>query len=1514
MKPYALLFVLVYVICQDAAAQRQVSSVPASGAVPAAYKISNINYIRTWEPSFPSVSPTEVSDPAKNVREVKQATQYFDGLGHLLQMVSKGTGGGRDVVKPFVYDAFGREQYKYLPYVPTAGNMSDGKLKMDPFNGQQLFYQDKEFNPSLSGESIYYGETEYEASPLNRTINIFSPGNSWAKSKGARAVKQQYLTNNTSDSVRIWRMAPSDEYPTTQAVYNAGELEKVVVIDEQGRQAIKFNDKEGRLVLKKAQLDAVAGVGHMSWLCTYYIYDDMGSLRIIIPPSGVSKITSSWNISAIAEEFCFQYRYDKRKRPVVRKVPGAKPVEMVYDLRDRLVFTRDGNLKATGNWLVSFYDSSDRLVESALYKFSDSMEALQMAMDNAPIVTGTTRYEFPGVADLVVAVNDRSTYTASNSITLESGFDTGPNSVADMYIDPQLKNGVADISVYNPLPNLDPALLQPVTYTFYDEYSFPGSHQAVIGELAEPQAGNNTNSEASIITTNTKGLVTGTKVRIVGTDQWLTTTTYYNEKGRTVQIIADNMTGGTDVTSNLFDFNGKLLSTYLHHKNPISGTNPETRFLTMVDYDEVGRIAVIRKRVGNDGILKEIARMEYDALGQLKKKILGGGIDELSYDYNIRSWLLGVNRNFVKSASDGNYFGFELAYDNPVSIIPQTSFANPQYNTTVAGLSWRARGDNIARKYDFTYDPTKRLIAADFNQQNTGSVLWSKNLVNFSVDNISYDKNGNILTMKQWGVAGNTPAIIDNLKYDYKNGTTNKLNFVTDESNNPQSTLGDFKEITKDSNQDYWYDDNGNLIKDNNKGITSITYNHLNLPELVTVAGKGSIRFYYDAGGRKWRKVVKDNTTGSAKEIVTDYTGSFEYRDNKLQQIGHEEGRIRTVEKPGAPVEYVYDYFERDHLGNIRVVLTEQSATSLYTATMETESALKETAIFSNVDNTRSPKPVGYPDSQSTGNKSVAKLNAQATGKKIGPSLVLKVMAGDSVRIGVNAFYKSGQPLNNKAGTPLSENMLTDLVAAFGGQRSGELHHGNSADIVQTPFNTNFYNNDYQKLKEKDNDAAHPDKPKAYLNFILFDDQFNLVEQNSGVKQVKAEPDQLQTLAQDAMPITKNGFLYVYVSNETQQDVFFDNMVVAHTAGRILEETHYYPYGLTMAGISSAAVKGQENKHRFNGKVLNNKEFSDGGGLDWYDYGMREYDPQIGRFFRLDPISMDFPYLSPYQYAGNDPIMNVDLDGLEPENAIESYDLSKARTHTYPSGQKAFLLDNSWVSMRRGEYGDVYFYSKDGSPWKEFVPKFREDINKSRAEGLISVSNNFALGMSTILFAGASGITGGIQSASWVGGGMAVGDVAAQMVTNESQNTFSGRLMDVNWTSPISGMFLKNPVAAAVAASALDFRLSNVKKGDIARGFDGSFVFGEKNAKTFLIESAAFGIAGTAAGEGAGFLRLGSKGGAAALNGALKRSGAITIDFGAASLTATQMNSVWQIIQIALYDQSKDVKNKKKKK
>ncbi len=108
------------------------------------------------------------------------------------------------------------------------------------------------------------------------------------------------------------------------------------------------------------------------------------------------------------------------------------------------------------------------------------------------------------------------------------------------------------------------------------------------------------------------------------------------------------------------------------------------------------------------------------------------------------------------------------------------------------------------------------------------------------------------------------------------------------------------------------------MTQDNNKGISTITYNYLNLPQTITMTGKGTISYTYDAAGNKLQKKVVDNTNGTT--TTTLYLNVVVYQNDVLQFIAHEEGRLRINNTNNG---YVYDYFLKDHLGNTRMTITD---------------------------------------------------------------------------------------------------------------------------------------------------------------------------------------------------------------------------------------------------------------------------------------------------------------------------------------------------------------------------------------------------------------------------------------------------------------------------------------------------------------------------------------------------------------------------------------------------------------
>jgi RHS repeat-associated protein len=191
--------------------------------------------------------------------------------------------------------------------------------------------------------------------------------------------------------------------------------------------------------------------------------------------------------------------------------------------------------------------------------------------------------------------------------------------------------------------------------------------------------------------------------------------------------------------------------------------------------------------------------------------------------------------------------------------------------------------------------------------------------------------------------------------------------------------------------------------------------------------------------------------------------------------------------------------------------------------------------------------------------------------------------------------------------------------------------------------------------------------PKSGINFVLYNSSMEVVPENTGVLLVEDRINKIQTLATDRLVMQESGFIEIFANNDAQTPVFFDNMTVTHTPGRVLEVNTYYPYGMLIPELSAkAALPDEQNWYKFSSKELETAL-----NLNMYDFGARLYDPVIDRWISPDPLAEKYYSISPYAYALNNPIRYIDPDGMAVDYA-GLYEKDEDENYKYEQQIRAF--------------------------------------------------------------------------------------------------------------------------------------------------------------------------------------------------------------------------------------------------
>ncbi len=654
----------------------------------------NYNYVRTFVPIGNNATPNEpIHNQISYEENWSENIVYFDGLGRPMQQIQvAGSPTGQDIISPIIYDDLGRVVQDYLPYAFNQMSLDiQGAYRSTPIPEQKNFYD------TYYGENpnFTFGEKLFDGSPLNRVMEQGFPGEAW-KVDGGATINYEY--NSNSDIYETYRFTVTESNQLKkEGGYTEHRLNKKHITDENGKESIEYVDLSNRTVISIIDNNGLS-------IKTTYVYDDLGLLRYVLPPMAYSELPTGTTPATIENDMdwildlCYYYEYDKKGRLTKKRLPGKKIEYFVYDNRDRLVLTQDGNQRFANEWLFTKYDAFNRPIITGLYK-------------NATVTDP----------------DDIQQLVKSETIYFEE-FDSGETF------------GYTN----DAFPDIDQTGNEVYTVTHYDNYDFLDAQDHDFKNLFEfkPEEIDFSYEQS----TNTIGMVTTAIVNIMppvgmtstNTDDWEFSLLYYDKYGNLIQSISNIAFHGTNRVSNKFNFTGQLLASRNHlvFEEPIKSMQSVYEYQTF-SYDHAGRLLNTTHQLNEDTAVG-LSNIVYDELGMQKTKKLHLPDNAIAwkqlvnYDYNIRGWLTDI---------DNPLFSLTLGYN----------IGNlPQFNGNISEMTYNYT--NFDGKYMYSYDGVNRLTNADHSVSGpfSTSYMYDKNgnitsLVREGIDNLTYTYQGNKL-------------------------------------------------------------------------------------------------------------------------------------------------------------------------------------------------------------------------------------------------------------------------------------------------------------------------------------------------------------------------------------------------------------------------------------------------------------------------------------------------------------------------------------------------------------------------------------------------------------------------------------------------------------------------------------------------------------------------------------------------------------------------------------------------
>ena len=1128
---------------------------------------TEMNYVKSTAYQKPFTNENQ----AVNQDDKIQNITYYDDLGKPKQNIAINAGGNREnLITPIVYDAIGRQPKNYLPLPSIENNGEYFELPLTPlhefyYNNFQGDRHPYDINP--------YTENRFEDSPLNRVQETGAPGKDWQidpNSDSDHTIKYEYQANIDDDFVMMFSVgyqAGDTSKPVLiydNQYYTSGLLYKNITKDENwtswnNHTTQEFKNKIGQVVLKRTY--------NSSSHDTYYIYDDFGNLTFVLSPEASENIIGANNTidPTVLNSLGYQYKYDERNRLIEKKIPGKGWEHIIYDILDRPVLIQDENLRNDNNkWLFTKFDYSNRVVYTGIYTPPPGETRIQIE-DNLriPGALSEIRKSIPSL------IGDTEVYYTCYSY---------PNLYSDLEV---------------------------LTINYYDDY-------------IDTAGMNVPNTVFNVSTSNNlKGLATVAKVRILDTNQWITTLTAYDDKSRPIYSRSKNEFLSTnDVLRSKLDFVGKTLETWSTHSKT---GNAIIQTRDYFFYDHMGRLKSHKQKIDNEPI-QLIAENSYDEIGQLILKKVGGETvqdgytditnADVTFDGVItkngtpNSWDAGVKTTGAITIDGG--VKYTILQENKLLCVGlvKANQNRPNWND---GYDYGLYHPNTDSDNDGEKDvkliingAIQSTIVSGYNSGDKFSIERSGTQIIFKKNNISFSSITDTEEVSLVGKAGfkNDGAqisefqifgsainkILQNVDYKY-----NIRGWLTDINNVDNNGLAEKKtdlfnfRINYNKLEGDYNNNNNEIVPLYNGNIAETIWQTENV-----IKDKRSYGYMYDPLNRI--KMAK-NRTGENLDVI-DIAFTF-----TLWNVGYDKnGNIQTLKRNGKYTSQAYDNLVYNYEINSNKLLGVEDNSSCACRNEGFNDGNN-----SNLDYTYDPNGNMLTDANKgiTDHITYNHLN-----------LPMRIIIDNETENGtINYVYDAtGVKLKKTLTLPTS--------------------------IINTEYAGNYVYSDNESVGS------------MQLQFISHPEGYIEPTVVAGTRTEKS----IKKFDTGTGNVTYSDYSYVFQFKDhlgnirlSYSDSDGDGSINSNT--EIIEENNFFPFGLKHWGYNNEVAGGNSlaQNWKYNGTELN-QDLS----LNLYEMDFRQYDPAIGRWIAIDPVTHH--NMSPYVAFDNNPVYWADPSGANGEH------------------------------------------------------------------------------------------------------------------------------------------------------------------------------------------------------------------------------------------------------------------------